>query len=257
MLIPSGNNIAETLARWDAGSIPAFVAKMNQRAAALHLTRTTFADPAGVSAQTVSTPSDLVALGMVAMQQAALAQIVAEPQTTLPVAGTVYNVNSALGQSGIIGIKTGFDFSTGATFLFAASATIDGRPVTLFGCVMGQPTLAVAFDAAENLIGIMQSSLKMRPIVTHDDIAGAYDTAWGSHSNLLATQDVTMVAWPGMVLHETLQTPTLAVDVPVASGTQAGTMHVVLGGQQADVPLVTATTLDPPGFAWRVSRINW
>src|SRR5579859_4279024 len=43
MLIPSGNNIAETLARWDAGSVAAFVDKMNQRAAALHLTRTTFA----------------------------------------------------------------------------------------------------------------------------------------------------------------------------------------------------------------------
>ena len=31
LLVPSGNNIAETLARWDAGSVTAFVAKMNQR----------------------------------------------------------------------------------------------------------------------------------------------------------------------------------------------------------------------------------
>jgi len=37
ILIPSANNLAETLARWDAGSIDAFVAKMNARAAALHL----------------------------------------------------------------------------------------------------------------------------------------------------------------------------------------------------------------------------
>ena len=35
LLIPSGNNIAETLARWDAGSVAGFVTKMNQRAAAL------------------------------------------------------------------------------------------------------------------------------------------------------------------------------------------------------------------------------
>ncbi|HEY1419436.1 MAG TPA: hypothetical protein VGG90_01860, partial [Candidatus Dormibacteraeota bacterium] len=216
-----------------------------------------FADPAGVSAQTVSTPTDLVALGMVAMKQSVFAEIVAEPQTTLPVAGTVFNVNSALGQSGIIGIKTGFDFSTGATYLFAASANVDGHPLTLFGCVMGQPTLAAAFDAAQNLIGTMQSSLKMRPIVTHGDVVGTYDTPWASHSNLLATQDVTMVEWPGMVLRETLSSPTLDVTGPVASGTAAGTMHVVLGDQKADVPLVTASTLDPPGFAWRLSRINW
>jgi D-alanyl-D-alanine carboxypeptidase (penicillin-binding protein 5/6) len=40
LLIPSANNLAETLARWDAGSIDAFVVKMNSRAAALHLTHT-------------------------------------------------------------------------------------------------------------------------------------------------------------------------------------------------------------------------
>ncbi len=86
MLIPSGNNIAETLARWDAGTVPAFVTKMNQRAMALHLEHTTFADPAGVSIQTVSTPTDLMALGMAAFKQDVIAEIVSLPQTTLPVA---------------------------------------------------------------------------------------------------------------------------------------------------------------------------
>ena len=52
MLIPSGNNIAETLARWDAGSVPAFVDKMNKQAVALGLAKTKFADPAGASADT-------------------------------------------------------------------------------------------------------------------------------------------------------------------------------------------------------------
>ena len=125
LLIPSGNNIAETLARWDAGSVPGFVDKMNKRAAALNLKRTTFADPAGVSFQTVSTPADLLAMGVAAMQQPVFAQIVSLPQTTLPVAGTVYNVNAALGQSGIIGIKTGSGLDSGANFLFAATAMVD------------------------------------------------------------------------------------------------------------------------------------
>src|SRR6266516_320229 len=57
LLIPSGNNIAETLARWGAGSVTACVAKMYDRAAELHTTRTVFADPAGVSIQTGITPS--------------------------------------------------------------------------------------------------------------------------------------------------------------------------------------------------------
>src|ERR1700737_3088509 len=52
LLIPSGNNIAVVLAKWDVGSVEALVKKMNQRAAAMGLAHTNFADTAGVSAQT-------------------------------------------------------------------------------------------------------------------------------------------------------------------------------------------------------------
>src|SRR5256885_2876831 len=129
MLIPSGNNLAETAARWDAGSIDAFVAKMNKRAAELHLSHTKFADTSGASASSVSTPTDLTTLGMVAMLNEVFAQIVALGQANLPVAGTVYNVNGLLGQGGIIGIKTGSGLNTGANFLFAANVTVDSRTI--------------------------------------------------------------------------------------------------------------------------------
>ena len=256
LLIPSGNNIAETLARWDAGSVPAFVAKMNQRAASLHLTRTTFADPAGVSLQTVTTATDLLAIGMAAMQQEVLAQIVSLEQTTLPVVGTVYNVNAALGQSGIIGIKTGSGLDSGANFLFAAAATVDDHPLTLYGSVMGQPTLEAAFNGAKALIGAMQSALKVQKIIARHDVVGAYSTAWGSRADLLATADVTLVEWPGMILRRSLDVQPLVIDGPVASGTSGGKLHIVLGDQQLDVPLVTAGSLDPPGLPWRLLRIN-
>ena len=256
LLVASANNIAETIARWDAGSVTAFVGKMNDRAASLHLTHTTFADPAGLSVQTVSTPADLIALGMAAMKQGVLAQIVGEVQTILPVAGLVYNTNGSLGQSGIIGIKTGVN--EGATFLFAANATVDGHPVTIYGCVMRQPTLAIAFDAAKALTDTMASSLKMRAIVSRNDVVGAYDAPWGSHADVVANTDLAFVEWPGMVLRWRLDAKPVAVDVSsVPSGTPAGTLHLVLGDQQADVPLVTSGALDPPGLVWRLSRINW
>jgi D-alanyl-D-alanine carboxypeptidase (penicillin-binding protein 5/6) len=257
LLIPSGNNIAETLARWDAGSVAAFVTKMNQRATALHLTHTTFADPAGVSTQTVSTPADLVALGMAAMQQNVLAQVVGLPQATLPVAGTVYNVNSVLGQSGIIGIKTGSGLSLGANFLFAAAATVDGQPVTLYGCVMGQPTLEEAFTAAEALIGAMRPALSVRKVIARNDVAGDYETPWGTHSDLVSTMDVSLVEWPGMILRQRLDAPAVALDATVPSGASEGKLHIVLGDQQVDVPLITGGSLDPPGLWWRVSRISF
>jgi D-alanyl-D-alanine carboxypeptidase (penicillin-binding protein 5/6) len=257
LLIPSGNNIAETLARWDAGSVAAFVVKMNERAAALHLTHTTFADPAGVSTQTVSTPTDLVAIGMAAMQQEVLAQIVNMQEATLPVAGKVYNVNYVLGQSAISGIKTGSGLNSGANFLFAASATVDGGQVMLYGCVMSQPTLDAAFKAAVVLIGTMKAALKVRQVIAPHEVVGRYETAWGGHSDLLATTNVTLVIWPGMILRQRLDAPMPVVDRPLARGTPAGKLNIVMGDQHADVPLITAGQLDPPGTAWRLTRINF
>ncbi len=255
MLIPSGNNIAEALARWDAGSVPAFVDRMNQRARSLGLSRTSFADPAGFSAQTVSTPTDLLSLGMAAMTDPVLAQIVREPQAKLPVAGVVYNVDGALGQDGINGIKTGSGLAQGANFLFAAEILIGGHPVTIFGCVMGQPTLQKAFDIARALIRAMQPALSVRTELLRHQTVGSYDTPWGWHSDVLSVSDLALVEWPGMVLRETMQARTLNVDKPLDAGTSAGSLHVVLGDYDLDVALVTATVMYPPGRFWRLTRL--
>jgi D-alanyl-D-alanine carboxypeptidase (penicillin-binding protein 5/6) len=256
LLIPSGNNIAETLARWDATSVEAFVTKMNARAKALHLTHTTFADASGVSPNNVSTPSDLMALGMVAMKQEVLAQIVSLQQATLPVAGVVYNVDYVLGQSGIIGIKTGSGLDLGANFLFAAAATVDKHTITLYGCVMGQPTLDLAFNAAKALIASMQSSLHVRRIVSLQQSVGAYGAPWGSQTELVSTVDVDLVEWPAMVLRQRLDAPSIVIDKPVPAGTGEGTEHMALGDYSLDVPLVTAGPLYPPGRLWRLTRLS-
>jgi serine-type D-Ala-D-Ala carboxypeptidase (penicillin-binding protein 5/6) len=255
MLIPSGNNIAETLARWDAGSIPTFVDKMNKRAVTLGLAKSKFADPAGASAATVSTPSDLMSLGMVAMQLPAFVQVVKLPQVQLPVAGAVYNVNAVLGKDGIVGIKTGSGFNAGANFLFAASVTVNSRVITIYGCVMGQPTLAIAFSAARALIAAMQPALVVKQILARQQAVGAYDTPWGDHSDVLSVYDVTLVEWPGMVLRQRLDGKTLSIDKPIGPGASAGSLHITLGDYVLDVPLVTGSGLYPAGKVWRITRL--
>jgi len=52
---PSGNNIASLLARWDAGSQAAFVAKMNVAVGPLGLRSTRCADVSGADPATAST----------------------------------------------------------------------------------------------------------------------------------------------------------------------------------------------------------
>src|SRR5947209_19175673 len=58
LLLPSADNVAWILARWDAGSQAAFVARMNATARRLGLTDTSYTDPSGLDPSTVSTRSE-------------------------------------------------------------------------------------------------------------------------------------------------------------------------------------------------------
>jgi D-alanyl-D-alanine carboxypeptidase (penicillin-binding protein 5/6) len=257
MLIPSANNFAETLARWHSGSIEAFVAKMNTTAAELKMTHTRFADPSGADPGTVSTPMDLIALGAAAMKDEVFAAVVATGQAQLPVVGIVYSTNHVIGQNGIFGIKTGSGFSTGANFLFGASVTVDGKPIVVFGCVMGQPTMEVAFATSKALIASMQSGLHIRPVIVRNQTLATYVTAWGNQSDLVSPFDVNLVTWPGMVLRQRLDVLPIVVDRPIPAGTKKGNVHIVLGDYNLDVELVTADPLYPPGRLWRLTRIKF
>ncbi len=256
LLLPSGNNLAVSLARWDAGSVDAFVAKMNARVSQLHLKNTRFGDVSGVSPSSVSTPTDLLALGIEAMKEEVFEQIVALGQAELPVAGTVYNVDAALGQTGIIGIKTGSGLDTGANFLFAAAVQIDGFPVRIYGCVMVQPTLAMAFDRAKALIAAMQPALHVRRVIARNQSVGTYITPWGAQSDVVSTADVDLAEWPGMVLRQSLDAKWLIVDKPLPARTQVGRQHVTLGDYKLEIQVVTATPLYPPGRFWRLTRLS-
>src|SRR6266487_1044764 len=63
LLLSSADNMAWILARWDAGSEGAFVARMNSTASRLGMTSTRYTDPSGLARTTVSTAADQVRLG--------------------------------------------------------------------------------------------------------------------------------------------------------------------------------------------------
>jgi D-alanyl-D-alanine carboxypeptidase (penicillin-binding protein 5/6) len=138
LLLPSANNIAAVLARWDAGSVEAFVARMNATARSLGMTHTRYTDPSGYDDATVSTAADQMRIVDRAMRLPVFASIVATPSATLPVAGTVYNTNTLLGHDGFVGVKTGSTAAAGGCFAFRAIRWIDGKRTTITGVVLGQ-----------------------------------------------------------------------------------------------------------------------
>jgi D-alanyl-D-alanine carboxypeptidase (penicillin-binding protein 5/6) len=157
LLLPSADNMAWILARWDAGGQADFVAEMNRTAGRLGMHHTTYTDASGLAASTVSSAHDQVLLGTAALKIPVLAEIVAEPTATLPVAGVVRNYNTLLGSYGVIGLKTGSTSAAGGCLLFAARTQVDGHQVTIVGVVLGQPgkgrkMLTAALQAARRLV---------------------------------------------------------------------------------------------------------
>jgi D-alanyl-D-alanine carboxypeptidase (penicillin-binding protein 5/6) len=142
LLVPSADNVAWILARWDAGSQAAFVARMNATARRLGMTGTSYTDPAGLDRSTVSTAADQVRLGMAAMRVPALAAIVAMPTAFIPVAGVVRNYNTLLGEDGIAGLKTGSTQAAGGCVLIAAWQQASGRKTLIVAATFGQPGTA-------------------------------------------------------------------------------------------------------------------
>lgn len=108
MLIPSGNDAAMALARHTAGSVEAFVQRMNERAVALQLSTTHFVNPHGLDAEGhVSSAHDLLAIVRLDWDFPLFREIVAMPQATVQ-GHVLRNTNELLGvYSGTNGIKTG------------------------------------------------------------------------------------------------------------------------------------------------------
>jgi D-alanyl-D-alanine carboxypeptidase (penicillin-binding protein 5/6) len=155
LLLPSANNIAAVLARWDTGSADRFVARMNATARSLGMTHTRYTDPSGYDDATVSTAADQVRIVDRAMRLPVFASIVATPSATLPVAGTVHNTNTLLGHDGFVGVKTGSTAAAGGCFAFQAIRWIDGKQTTITGVVLGQPghdQIAAGLAAADAMV---------------------------------------------------------------------------------------------------------
>jgi serine-type D-Ala-D-Ala carboxypeptidase (penicillin-binding protein 5/6) len=142
LLLASADNMAWILARWDAGSQAAFVARMNATARRLSMTGTSYTDPSGLDPSTISTAADQVRLGMAAMRVPALAAIVAMPAAVVPEAGVVRNYNTLLGQDGIVGLKTGSMQAAGGCVVIAAWHHAGARNILIVAATFGQPGTA-------------------------------------------------------------------------------------------------------------------
>lgn len=168
LLVPSADNVADILASWDAGSLTAFVAKMNATAKQLGMANTTYADASGYAGGSASTPADQIVLWRKAMTNPVFASIVADRSVVLPGVGKVPNYDTLVGTHGFVGGKTGSTGPAGGCLVWTAQRQVGGRPVTVFGVVLGQrkgPFIAAALASALTLTDGAYAELTPRTLV--------------------------------------------------------------------------------------------
>lgn len=112
MLLPSANDAAVAIADNYPGGLENFVAKMNEKAKALHLTNTHFVDPTGLEdTGDYTTVVDMAHLASAAIKNKKIVEITGTKQKIISNTSykqySLYNLNKLLGTNGVTGMKTG------------------------------------------------------------------------------------------------------------------------------------------------------
>lgn len=256
LMLPSGNNIANTLGRWVAGTDEAFVAKMNDTAKALGMTNTHYADASGANEATVSNAVDQIKIAQAAMQDPVFREIVAMPQATLPVAGKVFNVNSMLGKHGIVGIKTGSGVKAKGCFVSATPVVNGSEKHYIIAAVLGSEkanqNLQSALEANVRILDEARPQFKAYTLTPPANSFGKITTPWHSQSDLQVSQSIQVFGYPGMKVSYSIKP--LALKLPTAPGTNVATLIIQTGKTSQTVSMQNKGQINPPGLLWKVIR---
>ncbi|MBS1889098.1 MAG: D-alanyl-D-alanine carboxypeptidase [Actinobacteria bacterium] len=252
LLIPSANNIAALLAVHVGPGMGAFLGKMNRAARALGMSRTTYTDPSGLAASTVSTPLDQLKLARVDLENPTFAQIVAMQAVTLPVVGRVANLNYLVGHRGYIGIKTGSDEAAGGCLVFARQTSVGGRTFTVIGAVFGQRVgepVHAAVAAADRLASSVVATVKERVAIPAGTKVMTLENSAGKTVAVDTSRALRAVGWPG--LHIATQVTVGAPRRATAQGERFGVV-TLRGVPVARTSAVVAAPLSEPSLTPRL-----
>ncbi|WP_423834797.1 serine hydrolase [Streptomyces manipurensis] len=271
LMIPSGNNVARLLARWDTGtdSEAAFVEKMNAAARDLGMTNTTYTDPSGLDAKTVSTAADQLKLAEAVMKDEAFRAIVALPQA--PIKGLpqpLVNNNTLLSVQNLSvrGIKTGSSTPAGGALMWAAYKSVGDETPLIIGTLMDQRvdgpdpdggnSLALVLANSRKIIEGVRGALASAPLVRKGDVVGHVDDGLGGRTPLVATKDLNVIGVPGQPFRLTLKGGASPLPHTAKDGTEVGTLTAGEGDGAKSVPVAVKGALAEPSFGTRLTRVG-
>jgi D-alanyl-D-alanine carboxypeptidase (penicillin-binding protein 5/6) len=254
MLLPSANNMAETLARWAFGSIANYNTYANSYAKQLGLKSMHITDPSGYDQATVATARDLTLLGSLAMLNPVFTQIVAQPSASVPVAGTISNYNFMLGKDGNVGIKTGNNDGDKGAFLFASTQRVDNQLITVVGTIMGGPDLETVLSDSAPLTASATAGFGTKHFVSNGQKVGSYNVPGQGEVAALATDNLDLVTWNGISYSAVAHLKSLKP--PLSANAQVGSVGITAGSSAVNdmLPVQLARPIERPTLVWRLTH---
>lgn len=253
ILLPSANNVADSLAIDTFGSLANYRAYATKFVRAHGLKHTHIgSDASGFLPDTTSTAKDLVQLGSLVMSKPVLASIVAEQSVTIPDSGTFNNVDTLLGSDGIVGIKTGNSDQDGGVFVGAVRTRVGGRPTTLITALAGAQSLDGVLSDSRTLLVAAAKTLTTVTLARAGEAVGHYVGPDGGRVAAVVRGAVTTTVVRGSTVHATARLRPIGYDAK--AGDVVGTLDVPgSSGQDArSVPVVLARAPQEPGIGFRL-----
>jgi D-alanyl-D-alanine carboxypeptidase (penicillin-binding protein 5/6) len=249
-LVASANNYADALAGWAFGSRAAFEIAVTAWLGAHGLDHTTIVEPTGINPGNVSTASDLVKIGTLALANPVVSQIVSTQTMTLAGVGSLKNTNTLLGNNGVEGIKTG-TLNGSSNLLFAAKYSFGSHSVTVVGAVIGATDHKAVDATVTTLLAGVRAGFHEVTLAKKGQSFANFTTAWSQTARAVTTKTASVLVWS----NTPVTAATSALPIRVGQDTAlAGTVTFTVGSQSVRLPLALDHSLVDPGPWWRLGN---
>ena len=256
--VNSANDCAMVLAETVAGSEEAFVAMMNEKAAALGMTGTHFENPTGLDADgQLSTARDIAIMSAELLKHEGVTEYTTIWMDSLRNGETgLVNTNKLVRYyTGCTGLKTGT--TDGAGSCLSATATRDG--VSLIAVSMGSETSNDRFASCRTLLDYGFASYENFTPVLDDQTLAPVPALGGQSEQVSISADIPegILIPKGMADQVKVEvTKESTVTAPVEEGTVLGNAVISLDGKVlAQIPLRAKEQVEKIDFSFALRRL--
>ena len=253
MLVVSACNYSEAMADWAFGSNAGFLSAAKKWLTANGLTHTKMVESTGIDPHNTSTPSDLIALGKLAMANPVVAALVAKTGLDIPFLAGMPSTNTLLGSDGVNGIKTGTLDDFGSNLLYSAKVSVTGldHPLSVVGVVLGGATRESVNTEVTHLIDSLKAGFHEVPVAASGEKVGTYSTPWGPSASMVLGSSASVFTYSNAKISSTMTTSTLKTG---KDGEKVGSVTWTAGTSTVTVPVVLQGSITPPTAWWRLTH---